>query len=48
LYRPLATNDRQQNKMKIVSIQGYLYSKIGVVVLIAGAYFNAVFPYFFF
>lgn len=46
LYKPLAVNDHQQIN-EIVSIQGYLYSKIGVVVLFAGAVLMLFFPIFF-
>lgn len=46
LYRPLAINDHQQIN-EIVSIQGYLYSKIGVVVLFAGVVLMLFFPVFF-
>jgi O-antigen/teichoic acid export membrane protein len=46
LYRPLAKNDYQQIN-EIVSIQGYLYSKIGVVVLLAGVVLMFFFPVFF-
>jgi O-antigen/teichoic acid export membrane protein len=46
LYRPLATNDYQEIN-EIISIQGYLYSKIGVVVLFSGIILMLFFPYFF-
>lgn len=46
LYKPLATNDHQQIN-EIVSIQGYLYSRIGVVVLFAGVILMFFFPVFF-
>ena len=46
LYKPLATNNHQQIN-EIVSIQGYLYSKIGIVVLFAGVILMFFFPVFF-
>lgn len=46
LYKPLAINDYQQIN-EIVSIQGYLYSKIGVVVFFAGTVLMLFFPVFF-
>jgi O-antigen/teichoic acid export membrane protein len=46
LYKPLAINDHQEIN-EIVSIQGYLYSKIGVVVLLAGMVLMLFFPVFF-
>lgn len=46
LYKPLAINDHQQIN-EIVSIQGYLYSKIGVIVLFAGVVLMLFFPVFF-
>lgn len=46
LYRPLAINDHQHIN-EIVSIQGYLYSKIGLFVLVAGVVLMLFFPFFF-
>jgi O-antigen/teichoic acid export membrane protein len=46
LYKPLTTNDHQQIN-EIVSVQGYLYSKIGLIVLFAGLVLMLFFPIFF-
>jgi O-antigen/teichoic acid export membrane protein len=46
LYRPLAINDHQEIN-EIVSIQGYLYSKIGLIVLSLGVVLMLFFPVFF-
>jgi O-antigen/teichoic acid export membrane protein len=46
LYKPLAINDHQQIN-EVISIQGYLYSKIGLFVLVAGVVLMLFFPVFF-
>jgi O-antigen/teichoic acid export membrane protein len=46
LYKPLATNDHEQIN-EIISIQGYLYSKIGLIVLFAGVVLMLFFPLIF-
>jgi O-antigen/teichoic acid export membrane protein len=46
LYKPLATEDHQGIN-EIISIQGYLYSKIGVIVLFSGMILMLFFPFFF-
>lgn len=43
LYGPLANNDKQQI-IEIVSLQGYLYSRIGIVVLFAATLLMFFFP----
>ncbi|MXO05997.1 lipopolysaccharide biosynthesis protein [Flavobacterium sp. HBTb2-11-1] len=46
LYKPLNNNNQKQVN-EIVSIQGYLYSRIGMVVLIAAIILMLFFPFFF-
>lgn len=46
LYKPLATNDHQQIN-DIVSVQGYLYSRIGILVGILAIVLMFFFPRFF-
>jgi hypothetical protein len=46
LYKPLAINDYQQLN-EIISIQGYLYRKIGVIILFAGIILMLFFPIIF-
>jgi len=46
LYKPLAIKDKQQVN-EIVSLQGYLYSKIGVIILFAGIILMLFFPIIF-
>ena len=42
LYKPIAINDQLQIN-EILSVQGYLYSRIGKVVLIAGVNHELIF-----
>ncbi|MFB9077368.1 lipopolysaccharide biosynthesis protein [Flavobacterium procerum] len=46
LYKPLGTDDHKQIN-DIVSVQGYLYSRIGIVVAILAIVLMFFFPYFF-
>ena len=46
LYKPIAINDQLQIN-EILSVQGYLYSRIGKVVLIAGVILMLFFPLIF-
>ena len=46
LYSPLANNDKQKIT-EIVSLQGYLYSRIGIIVLSAATLLMFFFPIFF-
>ncbi|MCC9017163.1 lipopolysaccharide biosynthesis protein [Flavobacterium lipolyticum] len=46
LYKPLATNDHNQIN-DIVSVQGYLYSRIGIIVGVLAIILMFFFPYFF-
>jgi hypothetical protein len=46
LYKPLAFNDYQQLN-EIISIQGYLYRKIGVIIFFAGIILMLFFPIIF-
>ena len=46
LYGPLANNDKQQI-IEIVSLQGYLYNRIGIIVLSAAMLLMLFFPYIF-
>lgn len=46
LYKPLASDDRKQIN-EIVSVQGFLYNRIGLIVLGASLILMCFFPYFF-
>ena len=46
LYKPLACKDRQTVN-EIVSVQGYLYRRIGVIILLAAGVLMCFFPRFF-
>ena len=46
LYKPLADNDRSQIN-EIVSVQGYLYNRIGIIVLGCAFILMLFFPWFF-
>lgn len=46
LYKPLAVND-QQNINEIISVQGYLYNRIGFLILISGLVLMLFFPLIF-